>query len=159
MAQVCEGCGQKFGWNDAMTTGPLGRDYHPRCVPARDEWEEPDVRLTTTPNLEGWRVSETLDVVTAECAFGMNLFRDMFAGMSDTFGGRSQATQKVLRDARKTVLTELKHEAARIDASAVLGVRLDYSEISGKGKSMLFVVASGTAVKAERTTEPEGPPS
>ena len=32
-------------------------------------------------------------------------------------------------------------------ANAVIGVDLDYSEISAQGKSMLFLVASGTAVK------------
>ena len=34
-------------------------------------------------------------------------------------------------------------------AHAVVGVDLDYSEISGGGKSMLFVVATGTAIKLD----------
>jgi len=33
----------------------------------------------------------------------------------------------------------------------VIGVKLDYSEFSGGGKSMLFLVASGTAVKLRQT--------
>ena len=41
----------------------------------------------------------------------------------------------------------LKNEASEINADAVIGVKLDYSEFSGQGKSMLFLVASGTAVK------------
>ena len=77
----------------------------------------------------------------------MNIFRDFFASVSDIFGGRSGATQKVLRDARRTVLAELKREALTVGADAVIGVDLDYSEFSGKMKSMLFLVASGTAVK------------
>jgi len=84
--------------------------------------------------------------VTAECAFGMNLFRDLFAGVRDIFGGRSGATQKVLRDSRKKVLEELRIEARELGANAVIGVSLSYSEFSGQGKSMLFIVASGTAV-------------
>ena len=80
----------------------------------------------------------------------MNVFRDFFAGMTDFFGGRSEASQKILRDARKNCLQELKIEAARINADGVLGVDLDYSEISGKGKGMLFLVASGTAVKFKK---------
>ena len=79
----------------------------------------------------------------------MNMFRDMFAGLRDIFGGRSDASQKILRDARKTCLLELKKEAYMIDANAVIAVDLDYSEMSGGGKSMLFLVASGTAVKVE----------
>ena len=56
----------------------------------------------------------------------------------------------MLRDARKTCLTELRREALMIKANAVIGVDLDYSEISGKGKSMLFLVATGTAVRIEK---------
>lgn len=52
-----------------------------------------------------------------------------------------------LRAARKAVLGELKREAAELGADAVIAVDLDYSEISGGGKSMMMLVASGTAVK------------
>lgn len=107
------------------------------------------VILTTAPSLEGYRVTRTLAIVTAECAFGMNIFRDLFAGLTDIFSGRSEATQKVLRDARQHCLEELRREAIRHGANAVIAVDLDYSEFSGQGKSMLFLVASGTAVFVE----------
>jgi len=38
-------------------------------------------------------------------------------------------------------------EAYELGADGVIGIDLDYSEISGKGKGMLFLVASGIAVK------------
>ena len=103
--------------------------------------------LTTVSSLSNKREYRELDIITAECVFGMNMFRDMFAAFSDTFGGRSDASQKVLRDLRKTCLDELRKEAYDIGADAVIGVDLDYSEFSGGGKSMLFLEASGTAVK------------
>jgi uncharacterized protein YbjQ (UPF0145 family) len=109
-----------------------------------------DVIVTTSSQLEGYRVVETLDVVTAECVFGMNIFRDMFAGVRDFFGGRSSATQKVLRDARISCLDELREEAKSVGGNAVIAARLDYSEFSGGKKSMLFLVASGTAVVVEK---------
>ncbi|MFC1579546.1 YbjQ family protein [Thermodesulfobacteriota bacterium] len=73
--------------------------------------------------------------------------------MSDMFGGRSGATQKVLRDARKVCLYELRREAFSLGANAVIVVDLDYSQFSGQGKSMLFLVASGTAVKVEKVED------
>ncbi len=76
----------------------------------------------------------------------MNLLRDFFASVTDITGGRSVSTQKVLRDARQTALLQLRYEAHNLGANAVVGVDLDYSEFSGGGKAMLFVVASGTAV-------------
>ena len=75
--------------------------------------------------------------------------------MSDVFGGRSEAVQGTLRRARQTCLTELKKEAAAIGADAVIAVDLDYSEFSGGGKSMLFLVASGTAVKLKPLLPPD----
>ena len=83
--------------------------------------------------------------------FGMNLFKDFFAGVRDIFGGRSKASQKVLRDARQTCLTELRREALIVGANAIVAVDLDYSEISGDGKSMLFLVTTGTACRVTKT--------
>ncbi len=103
--------------------------------------------ITTSFTISGREIDHEVDVITAECVFGMNIFRDMLAGIRDIVGGRSEATQKVLRDTRKVCLTELRKEAAELGADAVIGVDLDYSEFSGGGKAMLFLVASGTAVK------------
>lgn len=97
------------------------------------------------------RVAERLDIVTAEFAVGMGLLTDVFNAWRDVFGGRSKSYQNTLKEARKTVLNELRREAHALGADAVLGVSLDYSEISGGGKSMLFLVASGTAVRLENS--------
>lgn len=107
------------------------------------------IMMTTEPAPGGLRVVERREIITAECAFGMNIFKDLFIGVRDFFGGRSKATQKTLRDSRKTVLSELANEASEVGANAVIGVSISYSEFSGQGKSMMFVVASGTAVVVE----------
>ena len=103
--------------------------------------------LTTAPTVANKQIDYEIEIITAECVFGMNIFRDLFAGIRDIFGGRSAASQKILRDSRQTCLRELKIEAHELGADAVIGVDLDYQEFSGKGKGMLFLVASGTAVK------------
>jgi uncharacterized protein YbjQ (UPF0145 family) len=102
------------------------------------------VMLTTetAPNLN---ITKRIEIVTAECAFGMNIFKDLFAGIRDIVGGRSEAVQKTLRDSRKTALYELKKEAHAVGANAVVGVDLDYVELSAAG-NMVLLVASGTAV-------------
>ena len=106
-----------------------------------------DLILTTAPSVANHEIEAELEIITAECVFGMNIFRDLFAGIRDIFGGRSSASQKVLKDARTTCLRELKIAAIELGADAVIAVYLDYQEFSGKGKGMLFLVASGTAVK------------
>ena len=111
-----------------------------------------NIILTTAFSLPKDANYEVIEIVTAECVYGMNIFRDIMAGVRDIVGGRSGAAQKVLRDARKTCLTELRREALLVKADAVIGVNLNYSEISGAGllkatSTMLFLVATGTAVK------------
>ena len=106
--------------------------------------------LTTETSPSDIPIAKRLEIITAECVYGMNLFHDMFMSISDTFGGRSKTAQKTLRNARKTCLAELKREALMIGADAVVGVNLDYNEISSGKSGMLFLVASGTAVKLRK---------
>jgi uncharacterized protein YbjQ (UPF0145 family) len=112
--------------------------------------------LTTAPSVDGFRVKETLEIISAEYVAGVGLFKDILAGVRDVVGGRSESLQSVLRDARRACLQELAQEAARLDADAVIGIRLDYSEITGQGKSMLFLAAVGTAVRLERPPDVPG---
>ncbi len=106
------------------------------------------VMLTTetAPNLN---ITKRIEIVTAECAFGMNVFKDMFIAISNVVGGRSETVQKAMRESRKTALYELKREAHLVGANAVVGVDLDYVEMGSAGSSMVMLVASGTAVVIE----------
>lgn len=105
------------------------------------------VALTTAPTFARRTVEDEVEIVTAECVIGLNLLKEFFAGLTDTFGGRSETTQNALRRARQTCLEELRKEAHRVSADGVIAVTLAYSEMTGQGKSMLFLVASGTAVR------------
>jgi uncharacterized protein YbjQ (UPF0145 family) len=105
------------------------------------------VVLTTTANVPNKEIKEVVAIVSSEVAVGMNIFKDMFSAVRDVVGGRAGAVQNTLRDLRGQALDELRQEASRVGADAVVGVDLDYSEFSGGGRSMLFIVANGTAVK------------
>ena len=104
------------------------------------------VILSTTPDIPGREVDHIIDIVTAESVQGMNVIKDLFASVTDIFGGRSTTTENVLIEAREDCLRELRQRATALGADAEIGVDLDYSEFQGGG-GMLFLVASGTAVK------------
>ena len=106
------------------------------------------VELTTTPTFEGRRIVRYLGIVHGEAIVGANIFRDMFAAVRDIVGGRAGAYENVLGDARRTALDEMADAAAKLGATAVVGIDLDY-ETLGSGGSMLMVTASGTAVVVE----------
>lgn len=104
--------------------------------------------LTTTPTLEGKKITRYYGIVTGEAIIGANLFRDIFAGIRDIVGGRSGSYEEVLREAKQNALTEMEENARRLGANAVVAVDLDYETIGSNG-SMLMVTASGTAVLTE----------
>ncbi len=99
--------------------------------------------VTTTPAIEGRKITDYLGIVVGEAILGANVFRDIFAGITDIIGGRSGAYEKSLAEARETALRELEERAAARGANAVVGVDLDYEVVN----NMLMVSASGTAVR------------
>lgn len=103
--------------------------------------------LTTETYATDLMIAERLGVISSESALGMNIFRDLFTNVRDLTGGKSVSTQKVLKSLKSNAFDDLKRQAHKLGADAVIGIDLDYSEFSGAGRSMLFLVATGTAVK------------
>jgi uncharacterized protein YbjQ (UPF0145 family) len=101
--------------------------------------------VTTTHTLDNKPVREYLGIVTGEVISGANIVRDIFASVTDVFGGRSGKYEEVLGRAREEAIGEMKAKAAQMGANAVIGVDIDY-EVLGKAGSMLMVSVSGTAV-------------
>jgi uncharacterized protein YbjQ (UPF0145 family) len=104
--------------------------------------------VTTTPGIEGKRISRYCGIVAGEAILGANLFKDLFAGIRDLVGGRSATYERELQRARDIAMQELQQRALDLGANAVVGVDLDY-EVLGQGNGMLMVSASGTAVVVE----------
>lgn len=154
--ETCAHCGRSI--LGQVHRGEDNAALHWKCVNAHnsearaqsDDGAE-SVIVTTTHTVTKREIAYEIDIVTSESVIGVNIFRDIFSGVRDIVGGRAQAQQKVLREMRSTCLRELRLEALEIGADAVVGVDLDYSEISGGGKNMLMLVASGTAVKLEQS--------
>ncbi len=101
--------------------------------------------VTTTPTVEGQPIRAYHGIVTGEVIVGANIFRDLFASITDIVGGRSGKYEAVLARARKEAVAEIKREAMDLGANAVVGVDIDY-EVLGQNGSMLMVSVSGTAV-------------
>ncbi len=102
--------------------------------------------ITTTSTVDGRPVKQYLGIINAQSIIGANIFKDIFAGLRDVFGGRSKTYEKVLEQAKEDALRELAQKAQAIGADGILGVDLDFETV-GSGGSMLMVIATGTAVK------------
>ena len=101
--------------------------------------------VSTTQSIEGRPVQNYLGIVTGEVIVGANIFRDLFASITDIVGGRSGKYENVLARARTEALAEMEEAARKLGGNAVLAVDIDY-EVLGQNGSMLMVSASGTAV-------------
>ena len=104
--------------------------------------------VTTTPSVEGYRITGYYGIVFGEVITGINFLRDFGAGIRNIGGGRSEGYEQELLQARNEALQELEQRAASMGAHAVVGVDMDY-EVLGQG-NMLMVTASGTAVTLEQ---------
>ena len=102
--------------------------------------------VTTTPTVEGYPVTQYLRVVCGETIAGVNMFKDLAAGIRNVVGGRSGAYERELIQARETALAEMTARAQELGAEGVVGVDIDY-ETLGSDNGMLMVTASGTAVR------------
>lgn len=100
--------------------------------------------ITTTSVIEGKPVQEYLGIINAQSIIGANIFKDIFAGLRDVFGGRSKTYERVLEEAKEDALRELTQKAQSMGANGILAVDLDFETVGG---SMLMVIATGTAVR------------
>ena len=57
--------------------------------------------VTTTPNVEGRRITQYYGIVAGEAIMGANIVRDFMASITDVIGGRSAAYEDQLIKARR----------------------------------------------------------
>lgn len=105
--------------------------------------------VTTTNTIEGATIQEYRGVIAANIVMGINIIKEFVAAFSDFFGGTSGKYGEEMDRAFYLAMDILEDKAVAQKANAVVGVKIDYDEISGGGKSMLMVSISGTAVVAQ----------
>lgn len=104
--------------------------------------------VTTTPQIEGKKITEYKGIVCGEVISGVNFVKDFMAGIRDFVGGRSETYEKELIAGRNSAIEEMQQRAQSMGANAIVGVDIDY-EVLGQGGGMLMVTVSGTAVVIE----------
>ena len=76
----------------------------------------------------------------------MMFLKDLVTSLTDTFGGRSGIMERNFRTAKDEAIKQMTEDARRMGANAVVGVNVNFNSIEGKGKQMLMVIATGTAI-------------
>ncbi len=108
-----------------------------------------NVIVTTTNSIENSSIQKYIELLSINVVLGTNFFSDFGASLTDIFGGFSDTYQNKLQRIYQMAISNLKEQASRIGANAVIGLKIDFDEISGKGKSMFMVSAIGMAVSMD----------
>lgn len=105
------------------------------------------IQLYTTSVVEGREIEKYLGMVTANQVIGTSFLTELTAGISDFFGGYSGAFRKSMNLLYDNVESQLLEKVMRLGGDGVVGVSINYENISGKGMSMFMATMQGTAVK------------
>ena len=104
--------------------------------------------VTTTDTIQNQEIDTYLGIVTAEVVYGTNVLRDFFAGIRDTFGGRTGSYERVFEKGHQKAIEELKSRAQKLGADAVVAIKVDTGTINVDEKGVLLLItATGTAVR------------
>lgn len=114
---------------------------------------ENDFIITSTNTIQGAEINNYFGVINTNVVLGTNIFSDIGAGFTDIFGGSSNIYQNKLRKIYDSAIDELKIRAKELGANGILGLSIDFDEISGGNKSMFMISVSGTAVSINYNQE------
>ena len=152
----CISCDKKMGFFDGDLTNrcsdciknevwPAGHEKQIQQQKRLKEAELAETILLTTETAPNLNIIKRLDVVSAQAAFEINNFKDLFVGFMNPAEGRSNELEKQLDGLRTKSTRNLKVKAYEIGANAIVAVDLDLSTVTIGGISMMMM-ASGTAV-------------
>lgn len=102
--------------------------------------------LTTTNNIPGYSIDKFKGLVNANQVIGVDIISEFIASITDIIGGTSGTFRRELESGYDNVISQLETKAKELNANAIVGIRIDFDEISAKGKSMFMLSAQGTAV-------------
>ncbi len=102
--------------------------------------------VTTTPDIEGRRITETLGLVRGNTIRARFIGSDIMAFFRSMAGGEIGEYTKMLAEAREQAVDRMIEEAEALGADAVVMARFQTAEIMSNAAE---IMCYGTAVKTE----------
>ena len=114
-----------------------------------------NILISTTNTLEGYHIEKYLGLVSTNTLIGPNFFQDLGPSLTDLIGGLPDTYQAKLQKIYTLTLDQLQLKGANKEANALVGLHMDFDEITSKGKSMFMVSAIATAVVVQKIARPD----
>ncbi len=112
----------------------------------KEENKKINTILVTTELSIDMPIEKRLDIISSECVFGINIVKDFFSGIRDIVGGNVGALEKSLKDAKTKIIFDLKKQAYKSGADAVIAIKIDHTY----NGNILSVFATGTTIKLKK---------
>lgn len=100
--------------------------------------------ITTTEQVPGQDIGEVLGVAIGSTIRARNVGSDILAGLRNVVGGELTEYTSLMSDAREQAIQRMIADAEKLNADAIVGVRLTTSNVA---QGAAEIVAYGTAVK------------
>jgi len=100
--------------------------------------------ISTTENIPNKEVVEILGIARGSTVRARNIGRDIFAAVKNLVGGEITEYTKLQADSREQALQRMKEDALKLNADAIINVRITTSMIM---QGVAEILAYGTAVK------------
>ncbi len=100
--------------------------------------------ISTTENVPNKEVKEILGIVKGSTVRAKHVGKDIFAGLKSIVGGELGAYTELLNEAREEALDRMTLEAQKLQADAIINVRMTTSSVMQTASEILVY---GTAVK------------
>lgn len=112
-----------------------------------------EIKLFTTPLIQGYDILSYEGVVSAQQVVGINAVSESIAAISDLFGGHSGEFRREIEKLKDDVTSQAVQQAESMGANAIVGFNIIINEISGKGMMMFMANAIGTAVVTRKSID------
>ena len=100
--------------------------------------------ITTTDYIPGYEVETILGVAKGSTIRSKNIGKDIMAGFKSIVGGELAGYTEMLNEARDEAMDRMIDEAEKLNADAVINVRLETAAVL---QGAAEVLSYGTAVK------------
>ena len=109
--------------------------------------------ITTTNSVENKTIKSYEGIVFGEVISGINMLKDMGAGLRNIFGGRSQGYENELLNARTEALKDMEERAKTMGADAVIVARPFVNAIYGAKEEGIQVLVDKLGSELQDTME------
>jgi len=109
-----------------------------------------DITVTTTFNIEGFRIKEYKGVVRGIVVRAPTITQGILGGLKSIIGGTIGSYTEMCEQTRQQAYDLLIEHARQVGANAIVGLSYDASEVGTKTSAATEVLCYGTAVVIEK---------